>query len=176
MELVVGGDLLDDPAVFLEQAEVVQEVEEAAWIEHPPDHRLQVSVLAERVEILLGGDRAPALKPLPVGAERAHPGVHAIANHQQHIRCEQVGDVLLVGLQLVEGGPDVCLLIGRVLEFDHRQGQAVEVNHHIRAAVVLGALDRQLVHHQPVVGGGVIESDDLEANADLLVPIHIGDG
>ena len=70
----------------------------------------------------------------------------------------------------------VCLLIGRVLQFDHRQGQTVQVNHHIRAAVVLGALDRQLVHHQPVIGGGVVKSDDLETDADLLVPIHIGDG
>ena len=41
---------------------------------------------------------------------------------------------------------------------------------------MLGALDRQLVHHQPVVGGGVVESDDLEADADLLIPIHISDG
>ena len=175
VELVVGGDLLDDPAVLLEQAEEVEEVEEAARIEHPPDHGLQVAVLAERVEILLGGDGAPALEPLPVSTERAHTGMHAIADHQQHVGEEQIGDVGFVGLQLVVGGPDVRFFFGGVLEFQHRQRQAVDIDDQIGPAVVPGALNRQLIHHQPVVGGRIIEGDHPQPEAPLLVAVHEGD-
>ena len=111
------------------------------------------------------------LEAFPISTQGTQPCLDAIADNQEHIGREQVGDVLLVGLELVERCPDVCLLIGRVLQLDHRQRQTIDVDHHIRAAVVLGALDRQLVHHQPVVGSRGIESDDLEADADLLVPI-----
>ena len=87
-----------------------------------------------------------------IRTQRPHPCLDAVADHQHYIGREQVRDVLLLGLELVECCPHVGLLIGRVLQFDHRQGQTVDVDHDIRAAVVLAALDRQLVHHQPVVG------------------------
>ena len=176
VELVVGGDLLDDLPVVLKQAEGAHELQQAPLVKDPPHQGFEIAVSAQWIEVVLPFDGAPALKPFPIGTQGSHPCLDAIADHQQHVGREQVGDVLLVGLQLVERCPDVCLLIGRVLEFDHRQRQTVDVDHHIRAAVVLAALDRQLVHHQPVVGGGVVEADDLEADAHLLVPIHVGDG
>ena len=176
VELVVGSNLLDDLPVFLKQAKTTNELQQSPFVEDPPYQGLQITVSTQRIEVILPFDGAPPLEPLLISTQGSQPCLDAIADHQQHIGREQVGDVLLVGLELVEPCPDVCLLIGRVLQFDHRQRQTVHVDHHIRAAVVLGALDRQLVHHQPVIGGRVVETDDLEADADLLVPIHIGDG
>jgi hypothetical protein len=121
-------------------------------------------------------DGAPPLEAFLISTQGSQPCLDAIADHQQHIGREQVGDVLLVGLELVERCPDVCLVIGGVLEFDHRQRQTIHIDHQIRAAVVSGALDRQLVHHQPVIDGGIVESDHLETDPDLLVPIHVSDG
>ena len=133
-------------------------------------------MVAQRINLVVDTlDGAPALEAFLISTQGAQAGLDAIADHQQHIGREQVGDVLLVGLQLVERGPDVGLVIGGVLEFDHRQGQTIDVDHQIRAEVVPGALDRELVHHQPIIGGRVAESDHLEANADLLAPIHLGD-
>ena len=46
-------------------------------------------------------------------------------------------DLRLVGLELLEGGPDRGVLVRRVLQLDHRQRQAVDEQHHIRPAGVL---------------------------------------
>lgn len=40
---------------------------------------------------------------------------------------------------------------------------------------MLGALHRQLIHHQPVVGGRIIKGDQPQADAPLLVAGHEGD-
>ena len=176
VELVVGSDLLDDLPVFLKQAEEAHKLQQTPLVEDPSYQGLQITVSTQRIQVVLTLDGAPTLEPFPISTQGSQPCLDAIADHKQHVGREQVGDVLLVGLELVERCPDVCLLIHRVLEFDHRQRETVDVDHHIRATVVLGALNRQLVHHQPVIGGGVVESDDFEANADLLGPIHIGDG
>ena len=104
-------------------------------------------MVAQRIEVVLSFDGAPTLEPFPISTQGTQPCLDAIADNQQHIWCEQVGDVLLVGLELVEPCPDVCFLIGRVLQFDHRQRQTIDVDHDIRSAIVLCALDRQLVHH-----------------------------
>lgn len=37
---------------------------------------------------------------------------------------------------------------------------------------MLGALHRQLIHHQPVVGGRIIKGDQPQADAPLLVADH----
>ena len=176
VELVISGNLLDDLPVFLKQAKTTNELQQSPLIEDAPHQGLQVTVVAQRIEVVLPFDGAPPLESFPISTQGTQPCLDAIADHQEHIGREQVGDVLLVGLELVETCPDVCLLVGRVLQFDNRQRQTVQVDHHIRAAIVLSALDRQLVHRQPVVGGGVVKSDDFETDADLLVPIHIGDG
>ena len=118
------------------------------------------------------GDREQA-----AAADRTLAGLDAMADLALNHRLAQgaLGGIVRVGLELVERCPDVGLVIGGVLEFDHRQGQTIDVDHQIRAEVVPGALDRELVHHQPIIGGRVAESDHLEANADLLAPIHLGD-
>ena len=48
--------------------------------------------------------------------------------------------------------PDIRIFIGRVLQLDNRNGQAIDEHHHIRAPVHLRALHRELIDHQkPVV-------------------------
>ena len=41
--------------------------------------------------------------------------------------------------------------VGRVLQLDHRHRQAVDEAHHVGPARLLGALHRELVHHQKAV-------------------------
>ena len=177
VELVVGSDFFDDLPVFLKQAKTTNELQQTPLIENAPHQGLQVTVSTQRINFVVNAfDRAPALKPFPISTQGAQPCLDAIADHQQHIGREQIWNVLLIGLKLVECRPDASLLIGGVFQFDHRQRQTVQVDHQIGAAIVLSALDRQLVHHQPVVGSGVVEADHLEADPHLLVPIHIGDG
>ncbi len=79
----------------------------------------------------------------------------AIRNDQGFVVDKQGGDFVLVGLQLVESRPDGGVLIGGVLELDHRQRQAIDEDDHIRAAVdvvvLVAASHRKLVDRQPVV-------------------------
>ena len=122
VELVVGGDLLDDLPVFLKEAKMTYELQQTPLVEDPPHQGLQVPVIAQRIDFVVDTfDGAPALEPFLISTQGPQAGLDAIADHQQHIGREQIGDVLLVGLQLVERGPDACLLIGGVLQFDHRQ-------------------------------------------------------
>ena len=121
VELVVGSNLLDDLPVFFKQAEGANKLKQTPLVEDPSHQGLQVTVVAQRIKVVLPFDGAPTLEPFPISTQGTQPCLDAIADHQEHIGREQVGDVLLVGLELVEPCPDVCLLIGRVLQFDHRQ-------------------------------------------------------
>ena len=158
--LVIGGDLLGDGrAVDLEGDEGADQVEQALRREHALDQRFKLR-LPGRID-RLAIDRAPGLEPLPAAGERAEPRLDAIRDDQQRVVGEERGDVVQVGLELVEGGVDGGVLVGGVLEFEQRQRQAVDEQHHVRAAVGLGAGlqvdigDGELVDRQPVVGGRI---------------------
>jgi hypothetical protein len=71
VELVVAGDLLDQPAVVLEQHEVAQVVEQHGRGEHAADQGLQLVELAQRVEVD-AIDGAPLHEALGIGRQRAH--------------------------------------------------------------------------------------------------------
>ena len=104
-------------------------------------------------------DGAPGLEPLAPGGERADARLHAVGDDQQRVGGEQRGDLGLVGLELLEGGPDRGVLVGRVLQLDDRQRQAVDEEHDVRPAVVLVLDDGELVDGQPVVVVGIVEVD-----------------
>ena len=70
---------------------------------------------------------------------------------------EQRRDLGLVGLQLVEGVPEGRVLVGRVLQFDDGQRQAVDEQHHVRPALVLVLHDGELIDREEVVVGRVVE-------------------
>ena len=74
---------------------------------------------------------------------------------------EQRRDLRLVGLELLEGGPDRRVLVGRVLQLDHGERQAVDEQHDVRPARVLPLGHRELVDGEPVVVAGRVEVDDL---------------
>ncbi len=112
--------------------------------------------------------RAPRQEALAVGRERTHARVQAIGDHQRLVEHEQVGNLGLVGFELIEGRPDIRLLSRRVLEFDHRNRQAVDEAHQIRAARLLGALHRVLIHHQKAVVLRMLEVDQAHTVAALL--------
>ncbi len=133
VELVIAGHLLDQPALVLEQDEVAQVVQQQFALEQAMHQRLQLAHGAQRVD-RLAVDGAPGHEAFPVGRQRADTGLEAVADDQQRIAQEQVGNVVLVGLQLVEGGPQVGVLVAGVLELDHHHRQSVEEQHHVRAA------------------------------------------
>ena len=56
--------------------------------------------------------------------------------------------------------PNRCLLIGSILELDHRQRQAVEEEDDIGTALMLLVGNGELIKGEPVVVGLLLEIDD----------------
>ena len=131
--------------------------------EHAFQHHLQLGQLGGCV--LAPGDGAPGLEPLLARAQRANAGLHAVGNHQGRVAGKERRDLRLIGLQLLMGTPDRGVLVGRVLQFDHRQGQAVHEQHHVWPAGVLALGHGKLIDRQPVVVAGLGEIDHLRLPA-----------
>ena len=160
VELVVAGHLLDQraAAVVLEHDEVAEQRQQAARFADALDQYLQLRQV--RVGQRLTRDRAPRLEPLPPGGQGADAGVESVRHHERGVEGEQRRDFRLVGLQLPPGGPDGGVFVGRVLQFDDRQRQAVDEQHHVGAALAPVFDHGELVDCQPVVVGRVVEVDD----------------
>ena len=112
--------------------------------QHAAHQRFQLVELAQRVE-LHAVNRAPLHEALGIGRERAQPRLAAIGNHQHLVELEQVGDLLFVGLNLVVSLPDAGLLVGRVLQLQQHQRQAVDEQHNVGPARVVRAFEGELV-------------------------------
>ena len=110
-------------------------------------------------------DGPPGHEPLFVGGQRADAGVEAVGDDERFVEGEERRDLLLVGLELVEGGPDGGVFVGRVLQLDDGERQAVDEEHDVRAAVVLAFDDGELVDGDEVVLLGVLEVDEPDAVA-----------
>ena len=161
MELMVTGDLLDQPAIVFKQHEEAQVIEQHGRGQNAAHHGLQLAKLTVGVEV----DpihRAPLHKALGIGRQRPHPRLATIGGNQDLVVLKQVGDLLLVGLQLIKRLPDVGIHIGRVLELKHHQRQPVDEEDDVGAAGVFGPLDRELVDGQPLVGGGLLEVNEAD--------------
>ena len=81
----------------------------------------------------------------------------------------------LVGLNLVKGFPDVGMHVGRILQLDQHQRQAIDEEHDIRPAGMVGTLDRVLVDRQPfVVGciGPVNQADKIAPSFPVFLILH----
>lgn len=152
VELVVAGDDLVQRArirVFLEDDEMLEQVEEALALEHPAHQHLQLQRGLRSGVLAI--DRAPDLEPLLVRRHGTHARLQAIAHHQRRVVMQQRGNLRLVGLQLRVGAPDRRVLIGRVLQLDQAQRQPVDENHDVRPPVVLPLDHCELLQRQPVV-------------------------
>ncbi|OIQ71689.1 hypothetical protein GALL_466900 [mine drainage metagenome] len=120
-------------------------------------------------------DGAPGHEALALGGQRPHAGRNAVADDQQGVGGEQVGDVVLVRLELVVGAPQVGVLVAGVFQLQHHQRQAVDEQHDVRAAVVLWPLHGELVDRQPVVAPHVGKVDEPHAVATgfaVLLVLH----
>ena len=158
VELVIAGDLLDQlGAIVLEDYEPPDVVQESPLLEHALDQGSQLGPA-------LGRDRgpvhrAPGQEPLGIGGQRAEPRLQPVRGGEHGVGPEQRGDLLLVGLELVEGAAERRVLVARALELDHPEGEAVHEHHHVRAPVVLVLDHRELVDREPVVVVRVVEID-----------------
>ena len=125
------------------------------------------------------GDGAPRLELFPPGGEGADAGLGAVRHHQQLIHGEQGRQFGLISLKLLPSGPDGGVFVGRVLEFDDAQGQAVEEQYDVGSARVpvpsRRFCDSELVDRQPVVvvrmaevnGLGLVAPDGAVSSAVL---------
>ena len=152
VELVVARHLLDEraAAVVLEDDEVAHQVEEAALRRRrprsPPAARAGAGRPAPRPSIVRQGlnHSRPAVS-VPTRASTPSETTSSA------LEAKSDGISRLVGLELLEGRPDRGVLVGRVLQLDHRQRQAVDEQHDVRPAGVLVLDDGELVDREPVV-------------------------
>ena len=174
VELVVAGDLLDQAAVILEQHEEAQVVQQVGRCQHAAHKGLQLVERAERVD-RVAVDRAPGHEALGVGRQRAQQRVGAVGDHQHLVVLEGVGDLFLVGLDLVKGLPDVGVRVGRVLQLDQHQRQAVDEQDDVGPARVVRAGDAELVDRQPLVArrrGPIDELDEIAPRFAVALVLH----
>jgi hypothetical protein len=159
VELVIAGELLHDAVVVgLVDDEVAQEIEEAPLLEDPAQHHLELGHRGRRELFTLDG--APRRVALAVRGDRADARVDAVGDQQERVEHEERRQLVLVGLQLVEGRPDRGLFVGRVLQLDERERQPIDEDDHVGPARVALLLHRELVHDEPVVGAWLLEVDD----------------
>ena len=160
--MIAREDLDDIASGVAEDDEILHQIEEATAVEHTLEHRFQFRrALGHHI---VARYRAPRHEPLAVGGQRADASRNAVGDHQRRVGAEQRRYLRLVGLQLVERTVEGCVLVAGILQFDHTERQAVDEDHHVRAAVRLVLDHGVLVHRQPVVGVGIVEVDQ----ADLL--------
>ena len=178
MELVITGNLLDQRPVILEQHEEAQVIEQLRRRQNATNQRLQLVELAQRVE-RQAIYRSPLHEALGIAGKRTQPRLAAIRNDQQFVVLEHIGDLFLVGLNLVVGFPDVGLLVGRVLQLQQHQRQAIDEQNHIRPAGMVRAFDGKLVDRQPLVAlrrigrfGQVDQADEVTARLAIFLVFH----
>jgi len=176
VELVVSRHLLDDAAaVVLEHQEVAHEVEEPARRAESLDHDPHLRRLGRGQSLAV--DRPPGLEPLAPRGEGPDARLDSVGDDERGVPREKRRDLRLVGLELLEGGPDRRLLVGRVLELQDRKRQAVYEQHDVRPPVVPVFCDRELIDRQPVVVPGSVEVDDARLRpADPAVSRTVLDG
>ncbi len=170
MKLVIGGDLLDEMiTVLLEQHKVADIIQEQFPIEKTPHYLFQL-VFQQRLVVLVL-ESAPGHEAFLAGGQGADTRRDAIGNYQCLVEHEQVWNFFLIGLDLIVGIPHIGIFIRRILEFDHRHGQAIDKYHHIRAAVHLAAKQRELIDHQKLVVVRALEIDELDVIGLFLVTL-----
>ena len=69
VELVVGSDLFDDLPVFLKQTKTTNELQQSPLVEDPSHQGLQVTVVAQRIKVVLPFDGAPPLESFPISTQ-----------------------------------------------------------------------------------------------------------
>src|SRR5690242_10957302 len=174
MELVIPGQLLDQrpPTLVLEHDEMANQIEKATPFADAFDHHLQLRDSDCRKRLPTNG--APGLEPLPAGGQSADTGFEAVGNDEKRVVGEECGQLGLVGLELLEGGPDGGVLVGGILKLHQAEWQTVDEEHDVGTADMPVLFNGELIHGEPVVlvGGVEIEHAGLgAADGAVLGPV-----
>ncbi len=138
---------------LVEQDEVLDDIQQPILGQHAVEQHLGLHAALVRLVQPL-----PLAEVLPLAGDRAIARAVAVADDQEGVVVEGMGDDVLVHVVAqvaVEAGADV--LVDR-LQLDEDQRQAVDEAHQIGAAVVVGraqAGELQLAHRQEAVVVGV---------------------
>jgi hypothetical protein len=133
----------------VEQNEVLDQVQEPLLGQHPVEQRFRIQ---SRLGFL--GVALPLDEVLPLAGDGTVAGPVAVADHQESVVMECVGDAVLmqvVAQVIVEAGADVAV---NGLQLDEDDRQAVDEADQVSAPVVVRhshALDLQLTHGQKTV-------------------------
>src|SRR5262249_27170347 len=135
VKLVISRHLLVNlAAIVLEDHKVADEVEKAVLFEDALDQHIQLERAFRRN--ILAVNRAPGHKALPVCRDRARLGLNAIRDYDDLVVGKEAGNILLVGLDLVECVVDRGVLVANVLELDNSERKAVDENQNVGSSVI----------------------------------------
>ena len=115
--MIAGNDLDETGTRVAEDAELMDQVQEPASLEHALDQHAHLRAS-------LGGDlrairRSPGHEAFLVRGERAGPCRQAIGGDEQRVGPEQGRNLRFTGLKLIVGPGESCVLATGVLEFDY---------------------------------------------------------
>ena len=165
---MVTGDLFGErAAIVFKQDEVPHVIQKQLWIEEAANDFLQLVFQQRPIVFVL--DRFPRHESLFVGRQRTDSRRNPIADDQSHVVGQQVGDFVFVSLQLRVSLPHIGRFIRRVLQLDDRQRQAIDEDHDVGPASLLGSRHAELVDDQQVVIVRVLEVDDLSVDRFLAI-------
>src|SRR5262249_38217893 len=156
-KLMVLGSFLGDLVIGnLEDDEVAEIGKQPVLWEQALDEGLHaaggVGLDVKTVDAFPGGE------PLHGGGPHAVEGGDAVGDDDQGIEVEEQGDFVGVVLDLVVGVVHGGLIGVGVLQLEEDQGQAVDEDEDVGAAVVL-ATDGELVDDLEVILGGIVPID-----------------
>ncbi len=165
---------------FLEDGEVANEVEQGVLVEHPGGEDFEfvgVGVVVDAAAEFIGELAFPLAEAAFGGGEGACAGGDAVGDDEEGVVGEEAGDFALVSLELVVGGFEVGFGVGGVFEFDDDEGQAVDEEDDVGAAVVVIFDEGELVHREEVVvfGGGPVDQPELFAFGFTVLLVFDGD-
>lgn len=184
--LVVGGNLLDRLQGddfgngifgfdFFKDGEVPNQVEQGAFVEHSLRENFEFVGAGVVVDRAVGEFALPLAEAAVGSGERSGAGREAIGDHQQGVVGKEAGNFALVGLQLVEGGLQIGFGIGGVFEFDRHQGQSVDEQENVGAAVVVVFDDGELIDGEEFVAFWVVPVDQPERFAFGVAVVGVFD-
>ena len=155
--VVLGHDLPDLTALFLEQREVLHQVQQPGLFAGAFQQRLQ----RHAARLGLAADLLPITIMFPRRRHAAQAAFDAVGDEDQAVVDEQLRDRLLVVRDVVLKRRFHTLLDG--FELAHHQRQPVDERHQVRAALVHLACHPQLRHQQEVIVRRGIPVHDLDA-------------
>ena len=134
---------------FFKDDEMAHQIQQRRLVQHAVDQHLQ---LTHQMRSLRLAVRAlPTHEARIARRERASLGFQPVGNHRECVGCEQAGDGLLVGFQLLIRRLDGGVFIGSVFQLDHHQRHAVHEQHQIRPLVLMILDHRELVGNDELV-------------------------